>query len=283
MYFITILQMAEVRKPDADGSSSYTDFQCVICIDILIEPVVLPCRHEFCRECFEKYYEVTDSSCPMCKIRIANWIREREKNKLSIVDSERWQLVQKRFPDDVDRRLSKKSRERILDGHVEDSVTPKRVIAAAGELREEYRSECARVEKEIADEVARDRDLGLLLVREELEDEKDKKRAHAKPLSPTDAQRKLIEMHSPRQKCLRNRTVESPCKRLTPRKLKMVKANYENIDPGNILKEENVSNILLGHTEDKDQLAADLEFARTLERDLNSPLILRSSRSVGGT
>ena len=43
----------------------YDIFRCVICLEILIEPVVLPCGHEFCASCFEPHLEGKDVNCFM--------------------------------------------------------------------------------------------------------------------------------------------------------------------------------------------------------------------------
>lgn len=40
--------------------SALEDCQCPICLDILIEPVTMPCKHELCLICFEKHIQVSD-------------------------------------------------------------------------------------------------------------------------------------------------------------------------------------------------------------------------------
>lgn len=82
----------------------YTDFMCPICLQLLIKPVVLPCKHELCMPCFQAHVEVTSLCCPMCRVRISNWAR-RKGREGKLVDEERWALIQKLFPERCERRL----------------------------------------------------------------------------------------------------------------------------------------------------------------------------------
>ena len=49
----------EEKKEEVDG-------ECYICFTIMVEPVVLPCKHKFCRECLRKFF-VHKVECPMCR------------------------------------------------------------------------------------------------------------------------------------------------------------------------------------------------------------------------
>ena len=89
---------------DLDGKS-YTDFQCPICLEILIEPVQMPCKHELCMCCFKTHVEDTSLSCPLCRLRISIWVRKNTKTN-TLINQERWQLIQSMFPERVQRRLS---------------------------------------------------------------------------------------------------------------------------------------------------------------------------------
>lgn len=42
------------------------DEDCIICMDALVKPALLPCAHAFCTECIQSAIEVT-SKCPVCK------------------------------------------------------------------------------------------------------------------------------------------------------------------------------------------------------------------------
>lgn len=40
---------------------------CHLCCEIYVNPVLLSCRHSFCRECYEEYRETKKSlKCPLC-------------------------------------------------------------------------------------------------------------------------------------------------------------------------------------------------------------------------
>nr|XP_049586914.1 E3 ubiquitin-protein ligase TRIM35-like [Syngnathus scovelli] len=44
------------------------DLQCLSCLDIFKDPVILPCSHSICRICVEKWWENKDSRpCPVCR------------------------------------------------------------------------------------------------------------------------------------------------------------------------------------------------------------------------
>ena len=40
-----------------------TDFLCPICLEILVEPVQLPCKHELCIQCFQTHVLSLDFFC----------------------------------------------------------------------------------------------------------------------------------------------------------------------------------------------------------------------------
>ena len=83
---------------------SYTDFICPICLEILVEPVQMPCRHELCMQCFKTHVKDTSLNCPMCRVRIAVWVRKNTKTN-TLVNQERWALIQSLFPERIKRRL----------------------------------------------------------------------------------------------------------------------------------------------------------------------------------
>ncbi|KAM4609421.1 uncharacterized protein ACJ7VT_015194 [Polymixia lowei] len=52
----------------ASSLLSEEQFLCSICLDVFIEPVSIPCGHNFCKACITKYWDNTDQChCPMCK------------------------------------------------------------------------------------------------------------------------------------------------------------------------------------------------------------------------
>mmetsp|Transcript_39015 Transcript_39015/g.44611 ORF Transcript_39015/g.44611 Transcript_39015/m.44611 type:complete len:88 (+) Transcript_39015:31-294(+) len=50
---------------------SKKDFECSICICLLVDPVRLDCGHLFCKFCLENYFENQDAKkCPMCRHKV---------------------------------------------------------------------------------------------------------------------------------------------------------------------------------------------------------------------
>lgn len=85
-------------------SISYNDFTCPICLQILIEPVVMPCEHELCKSCFKQNVEEANFLCPLCRMRISSWARRNSRNG-TLVNVKRWEQIQKLFPDKCQKRL----------------------------------------------------------------------------------------------------------------------------------------------------------------------------------
>ena len=93
------------RTPSIAQDASFTDFLCPICLQILIEPVQLPCQHELCMECFKMHVENTSLQCPMCRLRISIWVRNNTKSN-TLINKQRWELIKSLFPERVQRRLN---------------------------------------------------------------------------------------------------------------------------------------------------------------------------------
>jgi len=85
------------------------DCQCPICLDILIEPVTMPCKHELCLQCFEKHIAETSLTCPVCRLRISVWSRKAHREK-TLVNMERWKQIQRQFSAFVKKRLRSSAR-----------------------------------------------------------------------------------------------------------------------------------------------------------------------------
>ncbi|XP_066928198.1 E3 ubiquitin-protein ligase rnf168-like [Clytia hemisphaerica] len=126
------------------NDQSFTDFLCPICLEILIEPVQMPCKHELCTQCFKSHVEDTSLSCPMCRQRISIWVRRNAKNN-TLVNQERWALIQSMFPERVQRRL-----DGLDDIEDQDNFVPHHNIAEEGEVRKEFEDQMKKIEEERA-------------------------------------------------------------------------------------------------------------------------------------
>jgi hypothetical protein len=79
-------------------------FGCPICLEILFEPITMPCNHRMCKPCFAKNLELTNLHCPFCKKRIATWCR-RAKNVDSLIDQKLWTRIQDDFANEIGKRM----------------------------------------------------------------------------------------------------------------------------------------------------------------------------------
>lgn len=77
------------------------DLICSICQSILVEPVTLPCFHDFCHRCFNGSVENNALCCPLCRLRIGSWLRTATKRK-TLVNLELWSFIQNKFPQEID-------------------------------------------------------------------------------------------------------------------------------------------------------------------------------------
>eukprot|EP00795_Rhopilema_esculentum_P016183 gene16183-7549_t len=147
------------------SNESYTDFMCPICLQLLIQPVVLPCKHELCMPCFQAHVEATSLCCPMCRVRISNWARKKGREG-TLIDQERWNVIQKLFPERCKRRLKGEDEEDDNDVPM-NCETFRPVVAEQGELRKEYEKELLKVELEKQEEMKASEEVIKKMVEEE--------------------------------------------------------------------------------------------------------------------
>lgn len=134
---------------------SISDCTCPICLEILVEPVVLPCKHELCLPCFSGMTDKTNFLCPMCRMRISTWSRTAT-NTNTLVNTERWNQIKKAFPNEVKDRIEGKSAEKLAKSIEQENAKPAKPlnVAKPGEIRKEYETilqremERLRAEKE---------------------------------------------------------------------------------------------------------------------------------------
>ncbi|XP_028028260.1 E3 ubiquitin-protein ligase RNF168-like [Bombyx mandarina] len=116
------------------------DLICSICQSILVEPVTLPCFHDFCHRCFNGSVENNALCCPLCRLRIGSWLRTATKRK-TLVNLELWSFIQNKFPQEIDT----KSRG---DDIVLPEEKPVTRLSLPGEIRLEYEEEIQRLKAE---------------------------------------------------------------------------------------------------------------------------------------
>lgn len=80
------------------------DVICSICQSILIEPVTLPCYHNFCHACFNGSIENNALCCPLCRLRIGSWLRTTTKQN-NLVNDQLWNYISNMFSNEIDARL----------------------------------------------------------------------------------------------------------------------------------------------------------------------------------
>lgn len=80
------------------------DYECSLCFELFLYPVTLPCKHIFCKLCFDKTVENNGFTCPICRHRLSNWLRKLNLNKSNIVDSRLWREIQQKFPNETRKR-----------------------------------------------------------------------------------------------------------------------------------------------------------------------------------
>uniref|UniRef100_A0A8D0X0F2 E3 ubiquitin-protein ligase RNF168 n=1 Tax=Sus scrofa TaxID=9823 RepID=A0A8D0X0F2_PIG len=125
-----------------DAIPSLSECQCQICVEILFEPVTLPCNHTLCKPCFQSTVEKANLCCPFCRRRVSSWTRHRTRTN-SLVNMELWKIIQKHYPKECKLRASGQESEEIVDDH-----QPVRLLSKPGELRREYEEEISKVEAE---------------------------------------------------------------------------------------------------------------------------------------
>ena len=60
--------MGSGERPRSDLLDA-SELSCVICHELLFEPVVAACGHDFCRVCY-RAWTAKQQSCPLCRQRL---------------------------------------------------------------------------------------------------------------------------------------------------------------------------------------------------------------------
>ena len=125
-----------------DTIPSLLECQCHICLEILIEPVTLPCNHTLCKACFKSTVEKAHLCCPFCRCRVSSWTRYHTWRN-SLVNMELWEIIQKHYPEESRLRVSGQQSEEIIDDYL-----PVHLLSQPGELRREYEKQRSKEEAE---------------------------------------------------------------------------------------------------------------------------------------
>jgi len=56
---------------------------CPVCLEDIRDPVVLPCHHELCKDCFGVTLAVATVSCPLCRKRMSSWARKNARDPVN--------------------------------------------------------------------------------------------------------------------------------------------------------------------------------------------------------
>ncbi|KAL1789176.1 E3 ubiquitin-protein ligase RNF168 [Sigmodon hispidus] len=125
-----------------DAIPSLAECQCGICMEILLEPVTLPCNHTLCNPCFQSTVEKANLCCPFCRRRVSSWTRYHTRRN-SLVNTDLWNIIQKHYAKECKLRVSGQESKEIFDDY-----QPIRLLSKPGELRREYEEEISKVEAE---------------------------------------------------------------------------------------------------------------------------------------
>ncbi|KAF4086113.1 hypothetical protein AMELA_G00103040 [Ameiurus melas] len=108
--------------------------RCPVCLEILLEPVTMPCRHSVCLQCFKRTVECSGLCCPSCRLRVSSWARNKQSREKSLVNTELWEMVRQTYPERCGRRLEQ--RDRVMA--TEDVFCSPMQICKPGDMRHEY-------------------------------------------------------------------------------------------------------------------------------------------------
>lgn len=149
---------------------SISDCTCPICLEILVEPVVLPCKHELCLPCFNGMTDKTNFLCPMCRMRISTWSRTAT-NTNTLVNKERWDQIRQAFPEEVQDRIEGKTAAKLAESikkERENSVKTTKVvnISEPGEIRREYELSVQREHDRLRSEKLKEEEMSLQYIHE---------------------------------------------------------------------------------------------------------------------
>lgn len=81
------------------------DYVCPICLNVMIEPVTLPCFHGLCKACLENTLNEAAMQCPICRYRLSIWVR-RTRKKGCLINQEKWKKIKELFSNYVNQKMA---------------------------------------------------------------------------------------------------------------------------------------------------------------------------------
>lgn len=97
-------KVVNIPKNNVYTDLTLSKIMCPICRTILIEPVTLPCNHNFCLSCFDSTMANANLVCPLCRIRVGSWYRNAKKFN-TLVNTELWKAIKDQFAVQVKNKL----------------------------------------------------------------------------------------------------------------------------------------------------------------------------------
>lgn len=87
--------------------ASSEDYNCPICLDLLLEPVVGACGHEFCRDCYGQWLSRsrTYPSCPLCRVPLSMSVPGVSRRLA--------ELIEVSFPDKTRQRRNAREQDKL--------------------------------------------------------------------------------------------------------------------------------------------------------------------------
>lgn len=147
-------KVSETNKDQSQNVSSSSeekpfllleDVTCKICLNLMVKPVSLPCRHDLCYSCYSSCVEKSNLSCPMCRKRISVWCRQATKTN-SVINEVLWQQIQAQFPELVASQNGDGKDEKDVEDFF--PTVPMHQFAEPGELLKEFEIEQERRRRE---------------------------------------------------------------------------------------------------------------------------------------
>ncbi|XP_019616189.1 PREDICTED: E3 ubiquitin-protein ligase RNF169-like [Branchiostoma belcheri] len=185
---------------DYSQKPALSEVICPICMEILVEPVTMPCSHELCMPCFQENVQNGEANfvCPMCRLRISSWARKNAREH-TLVNQERWAQIQRFYSEKCQRRLRGEENDALDELSDEDSqITNFPVVSQPGELRKEYEEQMKKFEEQRKKEEEAALKASMEYIKHMQEEEEQQRRDREEKIrKDEEVARQLMEIGSP--------------------------------------------------------------------------------------